>query len=56
MSKDKKNISKLVAEAESSQIRDLQQTNLRLLQRIDKLRAKKEQYVEALETAVNELA
>lgn len=51
MSKDKE-LHKLVAEAESTQIRDLQQTNLRLLQRIDKLRAKKEQYVEALETAV----
>ena len=49
MSKDKE-LSKLVAEAESIQIRDLQQTNLRLLQRIDKLRAKKEQYVGNMRT------
>lgn len=51
MSKDKE-IAKLLAEVESEQIKELQETNLRLLKRIDKLRAKKEQYVEALQEAV----
>lgn len=47
-----RDIAKLLAEVESEQLRELQETNIRLLKRIDKLRAKKEQYVEALETAV----
>tara|TARA_R100001510_G_scaffold56899_1_gene63429 strand:+ start:282 stop:1340 length:1059 start_codon:yes stop_codon:yes gene_type:complete len=51
MTKDKE-IAKLLAEVESEQIKELQDTNIRLLKRIDKLRSKKEQYVEALEVAV----
>ena len=51
MSKDKE-IAKLLAEVESEQIKELQDTNIRLLKRIDELRSKEEQYVEALEVAV----
>lgn len=53
MSKDKE-IAKLLAEVESEQIKELQDTNIRLLKRIDKLRSKKEQYVEALTQAITD--
>ena len=50
---NKKNIEKLLLEAESQEIRDLKADNLRLLKQLEKAKRKKEDLIDAIYQAVS---